>query len=103
MPFYINAVMPVSHARGNARHCNCLGDSLSGTSFSLPCGVSPPVPYSYPIYLLILLLLRRMRGAVKLDVRRSKGKSEQNTVDLFPEEYWHTFTNCFYRQDLQLM
>ncbi|GAB4856398.1 hypothetical protein Ancab_014318 [Ancistrocladus abbreviatus] len=43
------------------------------------------------------------RGVVKLDVRRSKGKSEQNTVDLFPEEYWHTFTNCFYRQDLQLM
>ncbi|XP_026403399.1 delta(14)-sterol reductase-like isoform X2 [Papaver somniferum] len=46
---------------GVARHCNYLGDLLLALSFSLPCGASSPVPYIYPIYLLILLIWRERR------------------------------------------
>ncbi|KAJ0095567.1 hypothetical protein Patl1_15305 [Pistacia atlantica] len=51
--------------RGVARHCNYLGDLLLALSFSLPCGISSPVPYFYPIYLLILLIWRERRDEVR--------------------------------------
>ncbi|KAF3581336.1 hypothetical protein DY000_02032817 [Brassica cretica] len=46
---------------GIARHCNYLGDLMLALSFCLPCGISSPVPYFYPIYLLILLIWRERR------------------------------------------
>lgn len=81
--------------RGIARHCNYLGDLLLALSFSLPCGIrwrninppsvlfiwtkfqvwspilrivlicSSPVPYFYPIYLLILLVWRERRDEAR--------------------------------------
>ncbi|KAL3738047.1 hypothetical protein ACJRO7_019556 [Eucalyptus globulus] len=50
---------------GIARHCNYLGDLLLALSFSLPCGLSSPVPYFYPIYLLILLIWRERRDEAR--------------------------------------
>ncbi|XP_009365320.1 delta(14)-sterol reductase-like [Pyrus x bretschneideri] len=50
---------------GIARHCNYLGDLLLALSFSLPCGISSPVPYFYPIYLLILLIWRERRDEAR--------------------------------------
>lgn len=50
---------------GVARHCNYLGDLLLALSFSLPCGISSPVPYFYPIYLLILLIWRERRDEAR--------------------------------------
>uniref|UniRef100_A0A804MT40 Delta(14)-sterol reductase n=1 Tax=Zea mays TaxID=4577 RepID=A0A804MT40_MAIZE len=50
---------------GIARHCNYLGDLLLALSFSLPCGVSSVVPYFYPTYLLILLVLRERRDEAR--------------------------------------
>ncbi|KAJ0037520.1 hypothetical protein Pint_22255 [Pistacia integerrima] len=73
--------------RGVARHCNYLGDLLLALSFSLPCGISSPVPYFYPIYLLILLIWRE-REEMKFAVQRSIEKYGQNTVDLFLGEYY---------------
>ncbi|KAK6942664.1 Sterol biosynthesis ERG24/DHCR-like [Dillenia turbinata] len=51
--------------KGIARHCNYLGDLLLALSFSLPCGISSPVPYFYPIYLLILLIWRERRDEAR--------------------------------------
>nr|KYP73790.1 Delta(14)-sterol reductase [Cajanus cajan] len=50
---------------GIARHCNYLGDLLLALSFSLPCGISSPIPYFYPIYLLILLIWRERRDEAR--------------------------------------
>ncbi|KAM1078923.1 hypothetical protein ACFX2J_013661 [Malus domestica] len=50
---------------GIARHCNYLGDLLLALSLSLPCGISSPVPYFYPIYLLILLIWRERRDEAR--------------------------------------
>ncbi|XP_015898691.4 delta(14)-sterol reductase isoform X2 [Ziziphus jujuba] len=50
---------------GIARHCNYLGDLLLALSFSLPCGISSPVPYFYPLYLLILLIWRERRDEAR--------------------------------------
>ncbi|GMN39346.1 hypothetical protein TIFTF001_008567 [Ficus carica] len=50
---------------GIARHCNYLGDLLLALSFSLPCGISSPVPYFYPIYLLTLLIWRERRDEAR--------------------------------------
>ncbi|BBH09451.1 Ergosterol biosynthesis ERG4/ERG24 family [Prunus dulcis] len=50
---------------GIARNCNYLGDLLLALSFSLPCGISSPVPYFYPIYLLILLIWRERRDEAR--------------------------------------
>lgn len=50
---------------GIARHCNYLGDLLVALSFSLPCGICSPVPYFYPIYLLILLIWRERRDEAR--------------------------------------
>ncbi|KAF3951241.1 hypothetical protein ACB098_09G047500 [Castanea mollissima] len=50
---------------GVARHCNYLGDLLLALSFSLPCGISSPIPYFYPIYLLILLIWRERRDEAR--------------------------------------
>ncbi|KAF2289765.1 hypothetical protein GH714_038538 [Hevea brasiliensis] len=48
-----------------ARHCNYLGDLLLAQSFSLPCGISAPVPYFYPLYLLILPIWRERSGEAR--------------------------------------
>ncbi|GER54256.1 delta(14)-sterol reductase [Striga asiatica] len=50
---------------GIARHSNYLGDLLLALSFSLPCGISSPVPYFYPIYLFILLIWRERRDEAR--------------------------------------
>ncbi|PPD86418.1 hypothetical protein GOBAR_DD16636 [Gossypium barbadense] len=50
---------------GIARHSNYLGDLLLALSFSLPCGLSSPIPYFYPIYLFILLVWRERRDEAR--------------------------------------
>ncbi|XP_056159546.1 delta(14)-sterol reductase-like [Syzygium oleosum] len=53
-------------ARGIARHCNYLGDLLLALSFSLPCGLSSPVPHFYPtIYFLNLQIWRERRDEAR--------------------------------------
>ncbi|CAM6113683.1 unnamed protein product [Calypogeia fissa] len=64
-PKVIGGKLLVSGYWGIARHCNYLGDLLVAFSFSLPCGFSSPVPYFYPVYLLILLLWRERRDEAK--------------------------------------
>ncbi|KAH7663491.1 Delta(14)-sterol reductase protein [Dioscorea alata] len=60
-PKVVGGKLLVSGYWGVSRHCNYLGDLLLALSFSLPCGASSPIPYFYPIYLLILLIWRERR------------------------------------------
>ncbi|KAK2387937.1 Delta(14)-sterol reductase [Trifolium repens] len=64
-PKVIGGKLLASGYWGVARHCNYLGDLLLALSFSLPCGISSPVPYFYPIYLLILLIWRERRDEAR--------------------------------------
>lgn len=64
-PRVIGGKLLASGYWGIARHCNYLGDLLLALSFSLPCGISSPVPYFYPIYLLILLIWRERRDEAR--------------------------------------
>jgi delta14-sterol reductase len=64
-PVVVGGKLLVSGYWGIARHCNYLGDLMLALSFSLPCGISSPVPYFYPIYLLILLIWRERRDEVR--------------------------------------
>ncbi|KAF3441722.1 hypothetical protein FNV43_RR15637 [Rhamnella rubrinervis] len=64
-PKVIGGKLLASGYWGIARHCNYLGDLLLASSFSLPCGISSPVPYFYPIYLLILLVWRERRDEAR--------------------------------------
>ncbi|EEF33791.1 C-14 sterol reductase, putative [Ricinus communis] len=64
-PMVIGGKLLASGYWGIARHCNYLGDLLLALSFSLPCGISSPVPYFYPIYLLILLIWRERRDEAR--------------------------------------
>ncbi|KAL6133548.1 hypothetical protein ACLB2K_065783 [Fragaria x ananassa] len=64
-PTVIGGKLLASGYWGIARHCNYLGDLLLALSFSLPCGMSSPVPYFYPIYLLILLIWRERRDEAR--------------------------------------
>ncbi|KAJ7971491.1 delta(14)-sterol reductase [Quillaja saponaria] len=64
-PKVIGGKLLASGYWGVARHCNYLGDLLLALSFSLPCGISSPVPYFYPIYLLILLIWREKRDEAR--------------------------------------
>ncbi|KAF8397817.1 hypothetical protein HHK36_016741 [Tetracentron sinense] len=64
-PKVIGGKLLASGYWGVARHCNYLGDLLLALSFSLPCGASSPVPYFYPIYLLILLIWRERRDEAR--------------------------------------
>lgn len=64
-PKVIGGKLLVSGYWGIARHCNYLGDLLLALSFSLPCGISSPVPYFYPVYLLILLIWRERRDEAR--------------------------------------
>ncbi|XP_024399116.1 delta(14)-sterol reductase [Physcomitrium patens] len=59
----------VSGCWGISRHCNYLGDILVAFSFSLPCGISSPVPYFYPTYLFILLLWRERRDEARCSTK----------------------------------
>ncbi|KAG6771792.1 hypothetical protein POTOM_023184 [Populus tomentosa] len=66
MDYDYNCIVAVVEGSGGvARHCNYLGDLLLALSFSLPCGISSPVPYFYPIYLLILLIWRERRDEAR--------------------------------------
>ncbi|KAF3557746.1 hypothetical protein F2Q69_00015474 [Brassica cretica] len=60
-PVVVGGKLLASGYWGIARHCNYLGDLMLALSFCLPCGISSPVPYFYPIYLLILLIWRERR------------------------------------------
>ncbi|TXG58345.1 hypothetical protein EZV62_016174 [Acer yangbiense] len=64
-PRVIGGKLLASGYWGMARHCNYLGDLLLALSFSLPCGISSPIPYFYPIYLLILLIWRERRDEAR--------------------------------------
>uniref|UniRef100_A0A0D6R2U2 Delta(14)-sterol reductase n=1 Tax=Araucaria cunninghamii TaxID=56994 RepID=A0A0D6R2U2_ARACU len=64
-PKVIGGKLLASGYWGIARHCNYLGDILLAFSFSLPCGASSPVPYFYPVYLLILLIWRERRDEAR--------------------------------------
>ncbi|KAL8484148.1 hypothetical protein ACS0TY_026736 [Phlomoides rotata] len=64
-PKVIGGKLLASGYWGIARHSNYLGDLLVALSFSLPCGISSPVPYFYPIYLFILLIWRERRDEVR--------------------------------------
>ncbi|XAR64630.1 Delta(14)-sterol reductase [Bertholletia excelsa] len=64
-PKVIGGKLLASGYWGIARHCNYLGDMLVAVSFSLPCGISSPIPYFYPIYLLILLIWRERRDEAR--------------------------------------
>ncbi|KAL5709600.1 Delta(14)-sterol reductase [Ranunculus cassubicifolius] len=64
-PKVIGGKLLASGYWGVARHCNYLGDLLVALSFSLPCGISSPVPYCYPIYLFILLIWRERRDEAR--------------------------------------
>ncbi|KAG4996304.1 hypothetical protein JHK85_027743 [Glycine max] len=57
-PKVIGGKLLASGYWGIARRCNYLGDLMLALSFSLPCGISSPIPYFYPVYLLILLIWR---------------------------------------------
>lgn len=64
-PKVIGGKLLASGYWGIARHSNYLGDLLLALSFSLPCGISSPVPYMYPVYLLILLIWRERRDEAR--------------------------------------
>ncbi|PIN03195.1 Sterol reductase/lamin B receptor [Handroanthus impetiginosus] len=64
-PKVIGGKLLASGYWGIARHSNYLGDLLVALSFSLPCGISSPVPYFYPIYLFILLIWRERRDEAR--------------------------------------
>lgn len=64
-PKVIGGKLLASGYWGIARHSNYLGDLLLALSFSLPCGISSPIPYFYPIYLLILLIWRERRDEAR--------------------------------------
>ncbi|PIA54771.1 hypothetical protein AQUCO_00900982v1 [Aquilegia coerulea] len=64
-PKVIGGKLLASGYWGVARHCNYLGDLLVAVSFSLPCGISSPVPYFYPVYLFILLIWRERRDEAR--------------------------------------
>ncbi|XP_050230152.1 delta(14)-sterol reductase [Mercurialis annua] len=68
-PRVIGGKLLASGYWGIARHCNYLGDLLLALSFSLPCGISSPIPYFYPIYLLILLIWRERRDEARCAVK----------------------------------
>ncbi|WRX23359.1 Sterol biosynthesis ERG24/DHCR-like - like 2 [Theobroma cacao] len=64
-PKVIGGKLLASGYWGIARHSNYLGDLLLALSFSLPCGISSPIPYFYPIYLFILLVWRERRDEAR--------------------------------------
>ncbi|CAI9297465.1 unnamed protein product [Lactuca saligna] len=74
-----------THVKGIARHCNYLGDLLLALSFSLPCGISSPVPYFYPIYLLILLIWRERRDESRCAQKHKEVWEEYRKVKLMEE------------------
>ncbi|XP_066575066.1 delta(14)-sterol reductase TM7SF2 [Amia ocellicauda] len=54
---------------GFVRHPNYLGDLLMALAWSLPCGLSHPLPYFYVVYFCTLLVHREAR-----DERQCQGK-----------------------------
>ncbi|KAL9238992.1 hypothetical protein vseg_013353 [Gypsophila vaccaria] len=79
-PKVIGGKLLASGYWGIARHCNYLGDLLLALSFSLPCGISSPVPYFYPIYLLILLIWRERRDEARCAEKYKDIWAEYRTV-----------------------
>eukprot|EP01103_Thecamoeba_quadrilineata_P007562 TRINITY_DN17420_c0_g1_i1.p1 TRINITY_DN17420_c0_g1~~TRINITY_DN17420_c0_g1_i1.p1 ORF type:complete len:392 (+),score=23.94 TRINITY_DN17420_c0_g1_i1:54-1229(+) len=50
---------------GMARHINYTGDIILGIAFSSPCRFSSIIPWTYPVYLTILLFQRERRDDAK--------------------------------------
>ncbi|KAL9953546.1 hypothetical protein ACROYT_G040979 [Oculina patagonica] len=46
---------------GVVRHPNYLGDIIMAFAWTIPCGISNPIPFFYPVYLTILLVHRELR------------------------------------------
>ncbi|KAF9099786.1 erg24, C-14 sterol reductase [Mortierella sp. GBA35] len=57
---------------GTARHINYFGDWLMALAWSLPCGLSSPLPYFYPIYFAVLLIHRELRDEEKCHKKYGK-------------------------------
>ncbi|XVF76278.1 hypothetical protein PTKIN_Ptkin13bG0253400 [Pterospermum kingtungense] len=68
-PKVIGGKLLASGYWGIARHSNYLGDLLLALSFSLPCGISSPIPYLYPIYLFVLLIWRERRDEARCTIK----------------------------------
>jgi delta14-sterol reductase len=60
-PKTIGGRLLVSGWWGLARHINYTGDIILGLAYSLPCGFRSVLPWTYPIYLTILLVHREVR------------------------------------------
>ncbi|KAI9217973.1 C-14 sterol reductase Erg24 [Blastocladiella britannica] len=50
---------------GTARHINYFGDWIMSVAWSLPCGITHPIPWFYPIYFAVLLVHRFYRDEHK--------------------------------------
>nr|GEX61596.1 delta(14)-sterol reductase [Tanacetum cinerariifolium] len=117
-PKVIGGKLLVSGYWGIARHCNYLGDLLLALSFSLPCGISSPVPYFYPIYLLILLIWRERRDEARCAEKYKEmlvspnqsafvsGRSISDNI-LLTQELMHNYhldrgvSRCAFKVDIQ--
>ncbi|XP_022772402.1 delta(14)-sterol reductase-like [Durio zibethinus] len=64
-PRVIGGKLLASGYWGLARHYNYLGDYLLSLSFSLTCGFSSPVPYIYPICLIVFFVSREKRDEAR--------------------------------------
>ncbi|KAF9350050.1 erg24, C-14 sterol reductase [Mortierella sp. AD094] len=65
---------------GTARHINYFGDWLMALAWSLPCGLSSPLPYFYPIYFAVLLIHRELRDEEKC--RKKYGKDWEKYCEI---------------------
>ncbi|KAK4396470.1 Delta(14)-sterol reductase [Sesamum angolense] len=88
-PKVIGGKLLASGYWGIARHSNYLGDLLLALSFSLPCGISSPVPYFYPIYLFILLIWRERRDEARCAQKYKEIWAEYKKQ--VPWRYFHMF------------
>ncbi|XVE60756.1 hypothetical protein DITRI_Ditri05aG0152900 [Diplodiscus trichospermus] len=64
-PRVIGGKLLASGYWGLARHYNYLGDYLLSLSFSLTCGISSPIPYIYPMCLIVFFLSRERRDEAR--------------------------------------
>ncbi|XVF30053.1 hypothetical protein REPUB_Repub16aG0024200 [Reevesia pubescens] len=64
-PRVIGGKLLASGYWGIARHYNYLGDFLLSLSFSLACGISSPIPYIYPICLVVFFVSRERRDEAR--------------------------------------
>ncbi|KAK8489703.1 hypothetical protein V6N13_093070 [Hibiscus sabdariffa] len=64
-PMVIGGKLLASGYWGLARHYNYLADYLLSLSFSLVCGFSSPIPYLYPVCLIVFFVSRERRDEAR--------------------------------------